>query len=98
MRSVTSSAINTNSMAREPQCSINATGVTAMLAKTIIALSTALVLAGASTATAMTNPRNGTFARGAVVQKSTIAAAHQRLPTSLAQKAWLDHHQLGYGI
>ena len=69
-----------------------------MLAKTILVLFTALVLAGASTATAMTNPRNATFARGAVVQKSTTAATHRGTSATLAQKAWLDHHQLGYGI
>jgi len=69
-----------------------------MLAKTILVLFTALVLAGASTATAMTNPRNATFARGAVVQKSRAATMHRGTSASFAQKAWLDHHQLGYGI
>jgi hypothetical protein len=68
-----------------------------MLAKMAIALSTALALAAASTAIAMTNPNNPTLPRAAVSQKSTTAAAHRATPASLAHKAWLDRYRLGFG-
>jgi hypothetical protein len=68
-----------------------------MLARTTIALSTALAFAAASSALAMTNPKNSGLARSAVAHKQATTFRHGSAPESLAVKAWSDHHQLGYG-
>jgi hypothetical protein len=68
-----------------------------MLAKTTIALSASLAFAAASSALAMTNAKNSGLSRTAAAQQQTTTVKHSPTPTSLAVRAWLDHHQLGYG-
>jgi hypothetical protein len=73
----------------------HATGGTSMPAKSTIAVSIALLLATASTALAMSNPRAP--GRNAVTQKLTTPSKPSPEAASRAMKAWYDHHELGYG-
>jgi hypothetical protein len=68
-----------------------------MLTKTTIALSTALAFAAASSALAMTNPKNSVLPRSAVALKQTTIFKYNPAPASLAVKAWYDHYRLGFG-